>query len=266
MKIFIFFIIISIAINAEEFATPLEGIIKPVYQAKISMSTEGKAEKILLKEGSKVRKGEVILSLDSALQRIETRRRKLLVEDTIKRDSLQKNLKILKDILDKRQELYDATKSISANELNQLKMQYINTEAELEATIINDKKELIEYEISKKILETYDLRAPVNGIITRIEPKIGEWVQMGKEIVEIVNTDVCFVEIDLTAKEFQSVSVGSKVKLKIFNGRDTFIRAGKIKFISTVADSSSRLIRSKIEFDNKDGKAIPGLSAELILK
>ncbi|MGA1933685.1 efflux RND transporter periplasmic adaptor subunit [Arcobacter sp. YIC-464] len=253
-------------LQAQELLAPLTGIVKPIYEGKIGISTEGKVDKVFLKEGDSVKKGQVILSLDSNLQRLETQRRNLLLKDKTQLDSLKKNLVVLEDILNKKEKLYNETKSISLNELNQLKMQYTNTKAELSSLIINEKKEYIEYQISKNVLDYYTLKSPVNGVITRIEPKIGEWVQVGKEIVQIIDIDTCFVEVDLTTNDLQQLSVNSKVDVEISNGKETFIKEGTVSFISAMADSSSGLIRAKIDFDNKDKKAIPGLTANVILK
>lgn len=253
-------------LQANEAFVPLTGIVKPIYEGKIGISTEGKVEKILLKEGDIVKKGQVILSLDSKLQNLETQRRGLLYKDKTQVVSLKKNLLILEDILNKKQELYNKTKSISLNELNQLKMQYTNTKAELKSLQVNEKKEYIEYKISKNVLAYYKLKSPVNGVITRIQPKIGEWVQVGKEIVQIVNIDTCFVEVDLNVNDLQIISLNSSVDVQINNGKETFIKEGKVSFISAIADSSSGLTRAKIDFDNKDRKAIPGLTANIILK
>lgn len=245
---------------------PLTGIVKPIYEGKIGISTEGKVEKVFLKEGDRVKKGEVILSLDSNLQNLETKRRKLLLDDKTQVVSLRKNLRVLESILNKKQKLYNQTKSISLNELQQLRMQYTNTKAELQSLRINEKKEQLEYEISKNVLKYYKLTSPVDGIITDILPKVGEWVQVGKEIVQIVNIDTCFVEVDLSVNDLQVVSLNSKVDIEINDGNKTFIKEGTVSFISAIADSSSGLIRAKIDFDNKDKKAIPGLTANVLFK
>jgi multidrug efflux pump subunit AcrA (membrane-fusion protein) len=45
-----------VVLSAEEMIIPLSGIIKPIYEGKIGISTEGKLEKIYLKEGDVVKK------------------------------------------------------------------------------------------------------------------------------------------------------------------------------------------------------------------
>lgn len=242
----------------------LTGIVKPIYEGKLSVSTDGIVSKILLKEGDFIRKGQIILKLDDKLQRLETLRRKTILDDKTQEKSLELNLVILKDILVKKEQLYKDTKAVSLNELSQLRMQYINSKGELANLKANEVKEDIEYQISAEVLEYYKLKSPTNGIITKIEPQEGEWVQVGKEIVHITNITTCFVEIDLEVSVLKDISVNSKVTVEVNNGVNIIKKEGRVNFISAVADSSSGLVRAKIYFNNKDNKVIPGLTATVI--
>ena len=242
----------------------IPGIVNPIYEGKLSVSTDGIVSKFYLKEGDIVKKGQVILKLDDKLQKLETIRRKLVLDDTTQLDSLRKSLRIMKDILSKKESLFKNTKALSLNELNQLKIQYINAKGELDTLISNEKKEKVEYEISKNVLNYYNLKSQVDGVITYIKPKLGEWVQVGSEIVTIVNTKTCFVEIDLDIASLKKLSLNSKVTVEIKDGENTIKKEGSVDFISAVADSSSSLVRAKIYFDNSDDSVIPGVTASII--
>jgi len=244
--------------------TKLTGIIKPIYDAKLSVSTEGIITKFYKKEGDFIKKDDFILKLDDNLQKLETQRRKIVLEDKTQLEAMQKNLMILKDILNKKEILFKKTKAISLNELNQLRMQYINTQGEVDNFIANEKKETIEYKISAEVLKYYKLKSPVDGVITKIKPKIGEWVETGKEIVDIVDIRTCFVEIDLNINQLQTIKLNSKVIIKVDIGDKIIKKDGFIKFISVVADNSSSLIRAKVYFDNKDMLITPGINATVI--
>jgi len=251
----------SISLLAQNSIT---GIVKPVYQGKLSVSTDGIVSKIILSEGDSVKEGQVILKLDDKLQKLETLRRKMVLDDKTQIETLEKSLMIMKDIIIKKEKLYKDTKTISLNELNQLRIQYINTQGELETLKANEAKEEIEYNISNEVLAYYNLKSPIDGVITQIVPKIGEWVQTGKEIVTVVDTRTCFVEVDLDLRSFNKIALNSKVKVQIGDFDKTIEKTGVVKFISEVADSSSSLIRAKIYFDNTDKAVMPGTTASII--
>jgi RND family efflux transporter MFP subunit len=256
---FVLFVVVS-----GLFGDGLMGIIKPIYEAKISVATDGIVSKIIKQEGTKVKKGDTIIRLDDKLQALDTKRKKIILDDKIKLNSMKESVEILSKILDSKQDLYDKTKSISLNELNNIKMQFIGAKAEYNTTIKDEEKEKIDYQIAIKLLDYYRVKSPVDGIVTKIEPKIGEWVQSGTQVAYIVNTEICFVEIDIDAKTLDRLSVGSKVDVEVEVNNKLIKKEGKVVFISAVADSSSGLIRTKVNFDNKKDKVTPGLQAKII--
>jgi len=242
----------------------LMGIVKPIYDAKIGVAVDGIVSNIYYEEGQRVKNGDVIIQLDDKLQTLETKRRKIVYDDKIQVKSLGKNVDLFEKILESKEKLYNSTKSISLNELNNITMQYISSKAEYETLLINEEKEKIEYEISVALLDSYKIKSPVDGIITKIEPKLGEWVQVGDKAVHIVNDDVCFVEVDIDVISLQHLKVGSKVEIEVDINQQIIKKSGKVSFISAIADSSSSLIRAKINFENKKDKVIPGLQARII--
>ena len=242
----------------------ITGIVNPIYEGKLSVSTDGIVSKLFLKEGDIVTKGQIILKLDDKLQKLETIRRKLVLDDTTQLSSVKKSLNIMNEIVAKKENLFKNTRAISLNDLNQIRIQHINAKGELAALIANEKKEKIEYKISLEVLNYYNLKSPVDGVITNIKPKLGEWVQVGKEIVSIVNSKTCFVEVDIDMTLLKNLSLNSKVMVEVKDGQDIIQKEGSVDFISVVADSSSSLVRAKIYFDNSDNVVTPGVTAEIV--
>jgi len=143
-------------------------------------------------------------------------------------------------------------------------MQYIGSKSEYESLKTAKQKEEVEYLIALNLLDYYKVKSPVDGIITKINPKLGEWVQAGDEIVHIVNTEICYVEIDLEIQQLKKLKLDSSVVVEVSENEKVIQKEGKVVFISAVADSSSGLIRAKINFDNKTNKVTPGLHAKII--
>jgi len=261
MKILKLLLACSISLLAQN---TLIGIVKPIDDAKLSVATEGIVSKFSFKEGDSVKKGQLILTLDDKLQKLETQRRKMVLDDKTQVETLEKRLMIMKEIITAKESLYESTKAISLNELNQLRIQYINTQGELESLKSNEGKEQIEYEISNEVLRYYNVTSPIDGVITQIKPKIGEWVQKGNEIVTVVNIKTCFVEVDLDIGALKNISLDSKVLVEIRDFGKRIQRKGRVRFISAVADSSSSLVRAKVYFDNNDEAVTPGSTAYII--
>lgn len=261
-----YFLIFILVFCVNSFAVSFTGVVKPIYEAKVSLETDGIVSSIYLKEGDRVRNGDVILRLDDTLQLLETKRRKIIFEDRTEIESAKKSFDILQNILEKKEELYRQTKAVSLNNLNQLRMQYIKAKGEIESLKAREFKEQIEYKISKEVLEQYKLRSPVNGTITKIVPKKGEWVQTSNEVVHIVDSDICYVEIDIDTSTLSLLELNSEVLIAFGEDDSKVEKTGIVSFISVIADMSSGLVRAKVQFDNKDRIIIPGTTAVVMIK
>ena len=242
------------------------GIVLPKHHLHLTFSIDGKVSGLLVKEGDRVAKNKTILQLDDKLQRFDAKRKKLIHKDTAFVDALSHNEKLLKQMVNSTRELYENTKSISKDELISLEIRYYETLGQLEATKQKKLIEGIEYEMSNTVLQSHSLKAPIAGVITKINYDIGEWVRSGEAVVELVAYEECYVEFNIEKQNIASLKIGDKLPLKVKSGNKEIEKISKVVFISAVADKSSSLVRVKTEFSNKDLSITPGLSAFVTLK
>jgi RND family efflux transporter MFP subunit len=254
-------VICSVTLEAQEYI----GIIKPIYDIELSSLVEGKIDKLFIKEGDRVKIGNNLIRIDDKLQRLEMDRRKIIWKDTARLSSAKKNSKILKSLLHSTQMLYNKTKAVSRDDLRVLEMKYYTSKGDIQAQIENEKKEKIEYKIAKNILSQYTIVSPIDGIVTTITKQKSEWTKTGEILLRIVNTDLCFLEINVDEKYATKVDKGKFVDFKIALQEKFITIKGKVIFVSPVADNSSGLVRLKIQFDNRVEKITPGISASINL-
>lgn len=239
------------------------GIIKPIHDIALSVSLDGKIENIFIKEGSKVEKGDKLLQIDKSLQMLEMKRSEIIWKDKAQLDSAQKTQKILKSLLESTQTLYKKTKSISRDDLQAVEMRYWAQEGEIQARIENEKKEETEYLIAKEKLSKYTIYSPINGTITELKLEEGEWAKAGEPLIRVVNSDICFLEINIDEQYSSSINVGDTLSFNILINDEIQLIEGEITFISPIADHSSGLVRLKVEFDNRTYKVTPGVSVSV---
>lgn len=260
MKKVLSILTLSLSLYANEF---LIGTIKPIYDVELSVLVDGVVSKVFYKEGDFVKKGDALLQLDDTLQTLETKRREIIYKDRIKIEVLEENLDTMGVILDKKERLYKDAKAVSLNELEQMKMQYANLRGEYLELKNSKKKEKIEYEISAKVLDFYTLKSPVDAKINTIKPKLGEWLQTGDKVIRIIDSTICFVELDIEASLVKSLSFGQSVEVEVSYNDKVIKKEAKIDFISNIADSASELFRVKVSFENRDREILPGVSAKI---
>ncbi|MGM0519748.1 MAG: efflux RND transporter periplasmic adaptor subunit [Campylobacterota bacterium] len=250
-------IVLFTSLNAIE----VTGIVIPKHQLELAFSIDGKVSDIFLKEGDRVKKDQIVLKLDDSLQKLDAKRKKIIYEDGSFLNALKKNEKLISKIVKSNKQLYERTKSISQDEVISSQIKYYEHLAQYLSTKHKKSIENIEHQMSLNLLKNHTLASPINGIITKIEYDVGEWIRSGDSVVEIVDYSECFVEFNIEQKYVTKLEIGNKLPVKVKNGEEYINKNSTIVFISPVADSSSSLVRIKTKLNNSNLAITPGLSA-----
>ena len=244
----------------------LSGITEPIMDVTLSLTVEGTVSEIFFKEGAQVKKGQVILELDNALERLEVQRRKLLWESKAELESAEARVATLRSMVESTRDLFKSTGSVSKEELDKLELEYALAIAELKGTKIAEERERIEYQMAIQTLAKRRLKSPIQGTIIKLLLEVGETCEPEQPLVQVVDTSrsrfVCNVEEWVG----RTLSKGQSVDLKIRTGSQSLPKKGTIVFVSPVVDPASGLLEVKAEFDNKDGAVRPGISGVMLLK
>jgi RND family efflux transporter MFP subunit len=255
------FLILTYSCIAESQFT---GVVKPKHDVGLGFALEGLLSKRLIKEGDQVKAGQALLKIDSRLQSLETQRRKLMMEDKSKLESIKKEEAIIKKLLETTKRLLHETGSISEDEVNKLKIRYFNLLGTLKSTEILEQREIVEYDISKQVLENYTLRSPINGIVTAVKIDVGEWVRAGDRVIRVVDSSVCKLDINVEEHFARFLKKGGKALVRIASGEIEIEKEANIIFVSPVADQASGLVLVRAEFSNQDGRVKAGTMADVI--
>lgn len=242
------------------------GVVKPQHNINLSLATDGTVKKVLVKEGSVVKAGEPLVVLENSLQSLETQRRKLIWEDKSKLNSNISAQKILSSLYYATKKLYESSGGVSKSELQSLKIKYLTALGETKYLQENEKKEKIEYEIAKSLLEQYTLRSPISGVVTRVDIDLGEFVKNTEPILSIVDSRSCYVELNLDREAIKKIRKNQLLKVKAEDKSSSIEKEAKVLFISPIADRSSGLFFVKAEFKNENLELLPGLAVEVTLK
>jgi membrane fusion protein (multidrug efflux system) len=178
----------------------------------------------------------------------------------------EKNLALLKELVATKEGLFESTKTVSESELKRNRIQFNQAEGEYKALKEIKKREEIEYRISQQVLSNYSLTSPIKGQVIDIHQEVGEWVKVGDPIIRIIDSSVCYLDINLDANQALSINKDKPVKIQIPTATNPIAKTGKIQYIAPIADGGSGLVRLKIYFDNTEPKIIPGVTGRLILE
>jgi len=259
------FILVWLPLNAQAQQLSISGFTEPYFDAMLGISAIGRVAAIHLPEGATVEKGQVILELDQQLEELEVQRRKLLWTSKTEVQSAARQVKTLRSHLKATKDLYRTTGSVPREELENQELEHALAIDELKRLQDAEMREEIEYGIANQQLFRRSLRAPFSGQIAELLINVGENCELDTPLVHLVNTSSGYFVANVELSVSQKLTQAQTVELQLQSGLETVSRTAKIVFISPVVDPASGLRKIKAQFDNPDGKIIPGVAGFMVL-
>ncbi|HAD97157.1 MAG TPA: hypothetical protein DCG19_07100 [Cryomorphaceae bacterium] len=214
----------------------LTGTVTSKENIMISAETSGRVEAIPANEGQKVAQGTVLVRIENdavANQLQEAKSAFELAETTFrKRDNLwQQNIGSEIEYLQ------------AKNNFETAKSRYAQVQSQYNNTII---------------------KAPISGTVDNIVVKQGEFVNMGREIVRVVDLERVEIEAELSEEYLPAIHRGDSVKVEIPALGIT--RMSPVTFVSQVINPDNRSFKIKINLQNRDGRIKPNVLANLLIR
>jgi cobalt-zinc-cadmium efflux system membrane fusion protein len=231
-----------------------EVVINPDQESKVGSIIPGRVNKIFVKEGSYVRKGQtlaLIENLDLVSAQVEY---------------LEAKHEYQHAKLEYERQLRLASENIGSNkELMRLKVQYEHAVIGMKSA----EQKLQNYKISKSRLENYEdpetanelqryypIVSPISGNVVKRNVTVGQFIESSVDIFHIVNISTVYVDLNVFEKDLQYVSVGQKAALEV-SVSPYEVYEGKITYIDKVFDDEKRTVKVRIAVSNKREKLLP---------
>ena len=215
----------------------LQGNVTTKQNVLIYPEVAGTLEKVFVKEGQKVSKGQALGRIDNGG-----------LEQQVAQ--LEATTALAKTTFDRQKRLWD--EKIGSE------IQYLQTKTNYEAS----KNQLAQL---KKQIDKFTIRAPFSGIIDNVFKEKGTVVAPGPgaEIFRIINLSNMYIETDVPESYISSIKKNKMVEVNFpILGRsyDTSIRQ-----VGNFINPSNRTFRIEVGIPNLDGEIKPNLTAKLRL-
>lgn len=227
----------------------LNGFIDVPPEKKITLSAPigGFIEKMDVLNGMKVRKGQFLLSLkDQSF--IQLQEQYLTTYHQWKVDKANYE----------RQEALAAEKINAVKSLEQARASYDASSVMLEG--MRARLKMMNVNITQleagKILNTYNLYAPIEGYVSNIVVNKGKYVSNAEALIDIVDVSSAYASLTVFEKDLANVTVGQKVKLLLSDGVTEL--PAKISFIGKTINED-RSLNVICSFTQSSEKIIPGM-------
>lgn len=211
----------------------IQGVAKANKNIEISPEMGGTVTAILVKEGQKVRTGQLLIQLDDSS-----------VKNSI--NELNTQLSLAKTTFERQERLW--------NQKIGSEMQYLQAKAQ---------KESLENNLSSLRTQARKMRitAPFSGVVDEIFPRLGELTSPQMPTVRLLNLDNVYVEADVTETYLPIVKAGTETVVH-FTSINKEINS-KISQVGNYINPANRSFKIRINIDNKDQSIKPNLLADI---
>jgi HlyD family secretion protein len=250
------------------------GKIQPEVEVKISPEVAGEIIELTVREGSSVKKGDLLVRIkpDTYRYGVEQQEANLVA---VKASSVQAKAHLLKSQYDfqRAQDLF-AKKLLSESDFITAKTDVEVAEANYANALAQIRRTEGLLSQSRDMLSKTAISSPTDGTVSSLTSEVGERVVStgsfaGTEIMRVANLDDMEVRANVNENDVVNVKIGDKARIMIdaYPGRKF---AGSVKEIASAAKTTGQNTQEevtnfqvKIRIDDKDVRLRPGMSASV---
>ncbi len=212
------------------------GTVEEENGAQLSFTTGGTIMQIRVKVGDRVRRGQLIATVDPTQVRNSydmAHSTRVQAEDAYKR---------MKQLHDK-------------GSLPEIK--WVEAQSQLQQAVAAES-------IAKKSLTDCALHAPFDGVISEKYAEVGQTAAPGLPVVKLVTTNVLNVKISVPESEMDGIHIRQRAKIAVqaLGGRQY---GGYVIEKGVIADPISRSYSVKIRVERTDNSLLPGMVSQVNL-
>jgi len=193
----------------------------------------GRVTDVLFTEGSKVKKGDVLLRINDRELKAQLKGKEIEEKQA---SDLESRARRLLDIKGISQEQYDK----AANTLNMIKAQKEVTQAQLAET---------------------EIIAPFDGIIGLRYVSEGSYVSLDMLVATMQDIDPIKVEFSVPEKYAKQIKKGTEIKVLVGDSKEEY--NGSVYAVESKIDLATRTIKARAKIPNPNGDLIPGSFAKV---
>jgi len=229
----------------------LVGTVQPWKRSLVASEVAGLVEDFPVKEGDFVKQGDLLarlntetlaLRLDAA---VASRRERDVRYRQAQRD-LERSKQLVEKELVAQKEYDDALAEVSAlrEQLNSLD------------SVIRQARD--------RLSKASSINAPFPGWVTQEHTEVGEWVEEGGPVAEMVDISRVNLQVPFPERFIREIERGSAATA-VFDGLPGFKTQGRVTSIVAQADPSTRTFPIKVEIQNPDLLIKSGMVARVTL-
>lgn len=245
------------------------GYVVAQRRASVASKGTGRLEYLGVKEGSRVREGEVLARLESAdlvAEKAQIEAQLAAAKSEVAR--AETDLRTTEKNYRRFQSLVDA-KAVSQSNYESSENQYLRARATLDSARANVRALEAALQRSIALLDYTTIRAPFDGVVLTKEAEVGEVVApfgsattAKAAVVTMADPASLMVQADVAESFISRVREGQPCEIQLDSLPDTRF-PGSVATIVPTAERAKGTVLVKVRFDNLDPRILPEMSAKV---
>ena len=223
----------KITSNTQKEILTYSGTIEADNTVSLGFMTSGRVSNILVQEGQKVRKGQLLATIDATSYKNAF-------------DIANAGLELANDNFKRLKQLYDKG-SLPERDFIAVKVAVAQANANKN--------------LATKNLTDTKLYAPFSGMITQKLTEIGATAAPGVPAFTIMKTDKVYAIASISESEISKLKIDSDAMVEIPSMNKTF--QGKVAIINHSADALTRTFTVKVRLNNSENQLLPGMISNI---
>lgn len=222
----------------------VSGSFVSTRNAQISVATAGLIDRIRVSIGDSVEQGDVLIELDAALIEKQLAAATAMVKQLeVSRADAQEQLTELESLIE--------DNNVAASEVRRARASFNEAAANYDAAVA-------EQERTRELLNQHQLTAPFSGLVAQRLVDLGEWVNPGDQVFQLIDTDALYADFYVSQRYFSQIDTDTELTLRL-DGTDDEYAA---KVVTKVGSASEQTRTFVVRAQPTEGKDMffPGLA------
>lgn len=229
----------------------LTGTVNTMRRAELSSRTSGLVADLQVDAGSEVKKGDVLLTLDTDLARIAL-------------ESVQAELEQAQIELEDADRKVEEVRELAASG-GFSKSEQDTRKASASIAKVNVKRLEARLRQQEEIIARHELLAPFDGVIYTKHTEAGEWVDTGDAVLELVEITNLRFDLQVPQEYYAVLQNAGDIQIIL----DAFPRerfAAQVDVQVPVRDPVSRTFLTRLTVEDPKGVMTPGMSGRALIR
>lgn len=225
----------------------ITGAVQPERRADLRAEVSAIVQQVLKENGERVRKGDLLVSLDATS-----------IRDSL--GSAQEAVRAATEAFDQTNRQYERQKALQAQGM--VSQQALEDAQNRRAAAMSERVAAEARRVAaRQQMARTEVRAPFDGVVSERQVSAGDTAQVGKALLKVIDPASMRFEGYVSADRRAELQVGQPVDLRI-NGAANPNIEGRIRRIDVAADPVTRQVALLVDFVDPKQAAVSGLYGE----